>query len=179
MGGDSGGNMASGAYTPESPLNGLNAEGQNAFCQSSITRNEEAALEGEQLDQFISNSCLLFGIVNSTDEASCTESIATCEMDLRSLMVTSEQCLADRVEQFASCAASVSDIETCEDAIRDRAYESILNFNFTKPLSSDQYDCSSAGNQLELIALGGMASALVMFPTECSAAAQECISINE
>ena len=99
-------------------------------------------------------------------------------MDLRNLMVTSDQCLADRVDQFASCAATVADIESCEDAIRDRAYQSILNFNFSKPLSSDQYDCSSAGNQLELLALGGAASSLVMFPAECSAAAQECISID-
>ena len=133
MGGEAMGGEAveyTGEYVPESPLNALNEEGQRAFCDSSIMRNEAAALEGDELNQFITNSCLLASILQSSDPASCEAAIPTCEMELRDLIVTSDQCLTDRLDQFASCAASVSEIENCEDAIRDRAYQSLLNFNF-------------------------------------------------
>jgi hypothetical protein len=93
-------------------------------------------------------------------------------------MFSTEQCLSDREEQFMTCEASVSDIEVCEDAIRDQVYDIILNFSFDMLLGGE-YDCSSAENSIERTLLAAEAQTLLIYPSNCSVSAQSCIDLEQ
>lgn len=176
MAGDMADNMST-DYMPNTPLNQLSEDAQLAFCEANIERGENNMLAEADLDIYIVNLCKLAGILGTESSMECETSITTCEMDLRTIMFSTEQCLRDREDQFSTCSATVSDIEVCEDAIRDQVYAKILNFNFDMLLGGE-YDCSSSENSIEKALLGAEAQTLLIYPNECSVTAQSCIELE-
>ena len=164
-------------YHPDTQLNQLDEMGQQAFCASNIERGEANMLGEMELDQYIQNLCLIANIAGTESQAECEAGIVTCEMELRNLMFSVDQCLSDRVEQFMTCGATVSDIETCEDAIRDQVYNAVLNFEFDTILGGS-YDCSTTEDELGKAGFLISAQSLASYPAACSSAAQSCIDLE-
>ena len=144
--------MADGSYQQDAPMNSLNESGQQEFCETFVTRNQEADAATSESDRmrFKEKSCLLAGLFGgATDEAGCEADRLACLMEFETAMFTVESCLTDFADAFASCGANVSDIESCEMATREILLSSILALN------TGLYSCGNTGEpSLFLLAAG-------------------------
>ena len=140
----------SGAYAPNTVMSDLTEEGQRAFCEAFVARDQEAGETISEADQaaFREASCYVAGLLSGAmDEASCEAARAQCLTDFDNTMFTVESCLMDFASAFTSCGATVSEIEACEVATRELLLTSMLD------LPQNLQSCSNAGNPVAGIQL--------------------------
>mgnify|MGYP000513008754 CR=1 FL=1 len=154
--------MFDGSYSPDAPMSSLNDEGQQAFCESFVARNEAAEEMTSDSDRqtFREKSCLLAGLFGgATDEATCEATRMQCMMDLENATFTVESCMSDFADAFMSCGATVSEIEGCETATRTQLLSAILGLN------TGMFSCGNVGDPTAFILAAGLPTEA---PAECT-----------
>ncbi len=151
-----------GEYSPETSMNTLSDDGQRAFCESFVARDQAATESTSASDQmtFKETSCLLAGLLGgATDEMGCETDRQQCLMDFENAMITVESCLEDFGDAFSSCGATVAEIEACEVATRELLLSSILS------LPASLYSCGNVGEPGVFLLASGLPTAP---PAECA-----------
>ena len=161
-----------GTYSLEAPMTSLNDEGQQAFCESFVARNQAAdeMTSSSDRETFKEKSCLLAGLFGgAADEASCEADRMQCLMDFENAMFTAESCMSDFASAFMTCNATVGEIEACEVATRTQLLNAILSLN------TSFFSCSNVGEPGALLLAAGLPTAA---PDECTIPSVEMCQEN-
>ena len=139
--------MFDGSYSPEAPMSSLSDEGQQAFCESFVMRNQAADAMTSERDReaFKEKSCLLAGLFGgATNETECEAARMQCIMDFENAMFTVESCMNDFASAFMTCNATVGEIEACEVATRSQLLSAILSTN------TSLFSCANVGDPCDI-----------------------------
>ena len=175
-GGDDATAGTSASTVPEGTLNELTDNQRVDFCEARLDKlTSTIDFESEQFQQTTDKSCLLGGLFEGADQASCEMLVDTCKaeamMGLNSEDMIDE-CLANE-ELFSTCMATASDYLDCESAITLHTFDAFTMVDF------GEVTCANAGDFTALSGLFGQLQSLLPPEGTCSPEAGMCIAPNE
>jgi len=166
----SGLNMSAGGLSfDKTPVNQLNVDERQAFCEETVySLITQLPLGSERLNTYIDKVCFLLSITRD-NQVACESEFQGCfdqfSQVFQSYDALLEQCLFGDV--FYDCGAATRDVLTCNQSIKLYEVELIMNMNLYG------FTCSSAGDSMAISSITAQYSAPPM--SLCEPKAYECL----
>ena len=170
------GEGAAGEVVGEGNLNELDEDGRVEFCNARFDfLTGFVADNGETFGAAIERSCLLAGLFEGMDQASC-ETVVTACMTEATMPPSRDDyvadCLADE-SFFTECVASTSDVLTCES---DSISHSLNAFSM---VDLSAFSCEQAGDFASLMQLFPLLQSIAPPEDLCAPEVSMCLEGDE
>ena len=162
---------STGAVNSEGNVNELTEDQRDAFCEARLAKIMSTVdFDGELIQQSTEKTCLLGGLLEGMDEASCEMIVEACRAEAMmgfDAEAFISECLAD--EDIFACPAPTTDYIECEAALATHTLDAFSNVDF------GDVSCANAGDFAALSGLFGQLQSLAPPEDLCPPEATMCL----